>query len=355
MKTSPTNTSRRSALLLINLGTPDSPRPEDVRRYLRQFLLDPRVIDVAGWKRQLIVRLFILPRRPRQAAKAYQKIWTEAGSPLLVESRALQAKVQRRLGDQTLVELAMRYGQPSIEAALGRLRDAGIDRIVALPLYPQYASSTTGSSVEALLSAIAPRINTPFVQVVPPFYDHPAYIDALASVAGRAMARIDPDHVIFSYHGLPERHCIKSDDTGEHCLRRDDCCERIVAANRNCYRAHCFETTRLLTRRLEIADNRHTICFQSRLGREPWLRPYTDEVLVELAQQGVRRAAILSPAFVADCLETLEELQIRGAELFREHGGETLTLIPALNDDDAWADAVVRIARDTSAWLQPAV
>ena len=341
-------------LLLINLGTPDSPRPTDVRRYLREFLSDPRVIDIPGWKRWLVLNLFILPLRPRRSGEAYEKIWTDRGSPLRFHGEDLVRKVRQRLGDAAVVELAMRYGRPSIASALERLRRADVDRIVVFPLYPQYSSAATGSSIEKVYRAAARLWNTPTLQMVPPFYDHPSFIECCVEVARPHLEEIDPEVVFFSFHGLPERQVHKSDDTGGHCLSSQDCCSRLVTANRNCYRAQCFATARLLAERLGIPPEKREVCFQSRLGRDPWIRPYTDELFVEHPRRGVKRAAVLSPAFVADCLETLEELGIRGVEQWREHGGEVLRVVPCLNAADAWADAVIAIAREHSSWLSPA-
>jgi ferrochelatase len=341
----------RTGLLLINLGTPDSPQPTDVRTYLNEFLSDPRVLDMPAWRRWLLLHLVILRFRPKKSAEAYAKIWTERGSPLLFHSQDLAQKVQQRFGTAVSVDLAMRYGRPSIADALARFRRDGIDRIVAFPLYPQYSSAATGSSIEELFRRAAAEWNTPYIHVVPPFFNHPLFLDARARVARPILDRTDPERVIFSFHGLPERHCLKSDESGAHCLKRPDCCEQLVEANRNCYRAQCFATARALADLLRVPDERRVVCFQSRLGRTPWIRPYTDEVVVKLAREGVKRAVILSPAFVADCLETLEELGIRAVKSFRESGGEVLTLVPALNASDAWADAVVTIAREASRWI----
>jgi len=343
----------RTGLLLINLGTPDSPAPADVRRYLDEFLSDARVIDIPAWRRRLILELFILPRRPKASGEAYAKIWTERGSPLLFHSRDLAARVQERLGPEVVVGLAMRYGNPSIAATLEGFRSAAVDRIVVFPLYPQYASSSTGSTVERVFEEAGRRWNTPFLQVVPPFYDHPAYIAAFAAVAEPVLREVRPERVLFSFHGLPERQVQKSDESGVHCLRREGCCETIGAANRNCYRAQCTRTARLLAERMGVPEPARLLCFQSRLGRTPWIRPYTDEVVRSLAKDGVRRAVILSPGFVADCLETLEELGMRAAEDFRAHGGERLQLVPSLNATPAWVDAVVTLARESSGWLAP--
>jgi ferrochelatase len=343
----------RVGLLLINLGTPDAPRPPEVRRYLREFLSDPRVLDLPAPLRFLLLELVILPRRPRASAAAYRKIWVPEGSPLLVHGRALAAKVQARLGDAVQVELAMRYGQPAIAGALDRFAEAGVSRLVILPLYPQYSSAATGSSIERVLRLAAGRWNTPYLQVIPPFYDHPAYLAARAELARPFLEPAPgpaPERVFLSFHGLPERQIRKSDPSGSHCLVRADCCAAVGPANRHCYRAQCHASARLLAERLGVPEEAAIVCFQSRLGRSPWLSPATDEVLAAEARRGVRHAVII-PAFVADCLETLEELAIRGAEIWRQNGGETLQVVPALNAGDRFADAVVEIATQGSTWL----
>jgi ferrochelatase len=347
--------AERTGLLLINLGTPDSPATADVRRYLRQFLSDPRVIDTHPLVRWLVLNLFILPRRPKESGEAYAKVWTDRGSPLLYYSRDLVEKVQARLGADVAVTLGMRYGNPSIGSALEGLRDQGIDRVVVFPLYPQYSSAANGSSIEEVFRVAAELWNVPNLQFVPPFYDHPAFIDSCAAVARPYVEKGDFEKVFLSFHGLPERHVRKSDETGKHCLADGSCCDRIGSANRNCYRAQCYATARALADRLGIPEQQRIVCFQSRLGRDPWIRPYTDELLEEAAQGGTKRALILSPAFVTDCLETLEELGMRGAEDFEQAGGERLQLVPCVNAEDHWADAVVRIAREQTTWLSPAV
>jgi ferrochelatase len=341
-------------LLLVNLGTPDAPRPREVRRYLREFLSDPRVLDVPWLQRKLILELFILPRRPRQSAEAYRKVWTAAGSPLLVHGRALQRKLQARLGAAVAVELGMRYGKPSIAAALDAFAAAGVAKIVVFPLFPQYSSSATGSAIERVMELAAPRWNTPYLQVVPPFFDHPAYLDVRAAVTRPYLAD-EPERVFMSFHGLPVRQIRKSDPSGRHCLASEDCCATIGPHNQYCYRAQCFATAHRLAERLGLPAERVSVCFQSRLGRTEWMRPYTDEVLAAEARRGVRRAIILSPAFVADCLETIEELGIRGVETWRANGGESLTLVPAVNADDRFVEAVVAIAAEHSSWFARAV
>ena len=340
-----------TGLLLVNLGTPQSPRPADVRPYLREFLMDPRVLDMPTWRRWLIVHLLILPFRPKASGHAYSQIWTTEGSPLLVHSRALVAKVEARLGPRMPVELAMRYGEPSIASALDRLRRRAVDRIVVFPLYPQYSSAATGSSIEKVFHEAGKLWNTPYIHVIPPFYDHPGFIRACAEAARTAIEEIAPDRVFLSFHGLPERHVTRSDDTEAHCLAREDCCARIVEANRNCYRAQCYVTARLLADALGVPESRRVVCFQSRLGRTPWIRPYTDEVLVSEAKAGARRAVVLCPAFVADCLETLEEIGIRGRATWMENGGESYALAPAVNASDMWSDALVEIVRENTRWL----
>jgi ferrochelatase len=333
-------------LLLVNLGTPDEPTAPAVRRYLREFLSDPRVLDIGAVGRAALLNLVILPRRPAESAAAYRKIWdAERGSPLLFHSRDLAARVQDALGAGWTVELAMRYGSPSIPDALERLR--GADRVVVFPLYPQVAASSTGSTLEAVYREAAPRWNVPALSAVPAFYDDAGFIGAFAAVARPALDSFRADHVLLSFHGLPERHMRKSDESpGQtHCLASATCCDAIVAANRNCYRAQCFATARALTAALGLAEGGVTVSFQSRLGRTPWIQPYTDHLLPQLAARGVKRLAVLCPAFVADCLETLEEIGIRGREQFLSAGGEELMLVPSLNATPAWVAAVTALVR----------
>ncbi|HVR29292.1 MAG TPA: ferrochelatase [Thermoanaerobaculia bacterium] len=338
----------RQGLLLVNLGTPDAPRTPEVRRYLREFLSDPRVFDMHPVKRTLILNLFILPFRPRRSAEAYRKVWTERGSPLLFHGEDLAAKLRARLGAEVPIALGMRYQSPSIGEALARLLEAGADRIVVFPLFPQYSSAAWGSAVERAFDQAGRLWNVPALQVVPPFYDHPAFLDAQADVASRASADFPPDYTLMSFHGLPERQVTKSDQTGgRHCLR-EGCCASIVAANSYCYRAQCFATARGIAERLGLAEGRWEVTFQSRLGSDPWIRPFTDERVLELAREGVRRVALMSPAFVADCLETLEELAIRAKEDFESHGGGELRLVPSLNSEEVWVDALLEIARDST-------
>ena len=337
----------RWGLLLVNLGTPDSPEVSDVRRYLREFLSDPRVLDINPLLRAFLLNFVILPRRPQRSAEAYAKIWTPEGSPLLLYGQEVTRAVDARLGDDVPVELAMRYQNPSVEAGLRRLRDQGVDRVVVFPLFPQYSSAAWGSAVEKVMVEATRLWDVPSIHVIPPYFEHPAFLRAFAAVARPVLDELDPELVLMSFHGVPERHCTKSDATGgQHCLRTPDCCDRIVFANRNCYRAQCFATARGLARELGLEANRYEVSFQSRLGRDPWIRPYTDEIIDEIGGRGIRRVAVMSPAFVADCLETIEELGMELRREFRERYDGELVLVPSLNATPGWIDAVMELVTE---------
>jgi protoporphyrin/coproporphyrin ferrochelatase len=334
-------------LLLMNLGTPDAPEPGPVRRYLREFLSDPRVLDISPALRAFLLNVVILPRRPKQSAEAYEKIWTERGSPLLYHGLDLAAKVQSLVRDRYHVELCMRYQNPSVKSALEGFRRRGLDDFVLFPMFPQYSSAAWGSAVVKVFEEMGALWDVPSVQVVPPYYDHPAFIEAFAAVTRPVLDDVRPDYVLHSYHGVPERHCTKSDPSGEHCLKREDCCGALVEVNRFCYRAQCFATARALAAALGHTEKDYEVAFQSRLGKDPWIRPYTDEVVPRLAREGIKRLAVLCPAFVTDCLETIEEIGMRADEDFRAAGGEKLTLVPSLNASEAWAQAIVRLVDET--------
>ncbi len=337
----------KPGLLLINLGTPDAPHSGPVRRYLREFLGDGRVIDINPVGRKALLEFVILPTRPAKSAEAYQQIWTEEGSPLLVHSRALEERVRAALQGELEVELAMRYGNPSIAAGLQALAGRGVTRVTVFPLYPQYAASTTASSLDEVLRVMRESWDLMPLTVVPAFYDDPLYLDAFRDVADEVIRSSRADHVLFSYHGVPERQIHKSDPggPGAHCLQEASCCDAIGPHNHRCYRAQCYATTRALAHRLGLGQEGWSISFQSRLGRTPWIRPYTDEVLKELAGRGVKRLAVMVPSFVADCLETLEEIAMRGKEDFVAAGGEDLILVPSLNSHESWVRCVVELAR----------
>jgi len=332
--------SDRTGVLLINLGTPDAPRPREVRRYLREFLSDPRVLSMHPLARWLLLHLVILPLRPRRSAEAYAQIWQPEGSPLLIHGLALRERVAAELGPDYTVELGMRYGNPSLAEALGRLRQAAVGRIVALPLFPQYSAAATASALARLHELLASDWDVPTVTTLGAFYGEPGFHEAWRVTAADGLARFAPDHVLFSYHGLPESQLRRSDPSGRFCLSDADCCNEVGTRNRDCYRAQCLATTRALARALALPPERCSSSFQSRLGRTPWIRPYTDEVLGELAARGVRRLAVLCPAFASDCLETLEEIGLRAREQWLELGGEDFHLAPCPNADPAFARAI---------------
>jgi protoporphyrin/coproporphyrin ferrochelatase len=306
--------------------------------------MDPEVIDIPGPLRWLLVHGVILRRRPAASAALYRKIWADRGSPLLFHLNDLVARVRAELGPDWVVEGGMRYQQPSIKDALLRLKEAGVDRVVAFPLYPQYSLAATASSEKETrrwANAVLPGKRLDFV---PAFYDTAAFLDAFAAVMRRALAGFEHEHVLFSFHGLPERQVKKTDRSGSHCLASAECCARIVDANRDCYRAQSYHTARELAARLGISKDRYTVSFQSRLN-DRWIRPFTDDLYRELPSKGVRRLAVVSPSFVADCLETLEEVAIRGSEEFLRAGGEELRLVPSLNSETEWVRAVAELAR----------
>lgn len=338
-------TTLRTGVLLSNLGTPDGPDVPAVRQYLREFLMDPYVIDIPWPLRWFLVNALILPRRPRASAHAYQQVWTERGSPLLFHSEDLLAGVRDALGPSFAVELGMRYGAPSIPDALDRLLAAQVDRLLFVPLYPQYSLAATETGWQHFVVACTRRGSALPRGRTADFYADDGFIAAFESVIRDTTAEFGPDHVLFSFHGLPERHVKKTDLSGSHCLASAGCCDAIGEANRHCYRAQSMMTARLLAARLGLGADGWSVSFQSRLGRTPWIRPFTDEVLPELAKKGVRRVAVTCPAFVADCLETLEEIAIRARDAFRAAGGEDLRLVPSLNAHPLWVSAVADLVR----------
>jgi ferrochelatase len=336
-------------VLLVNLGTPDSPKTSDVRRYLREFLSDPEVINIPAIPRWLLLNFVILPFRPRRSAAAYEKIWTEHGSPLAYHGKELRDQLERLTGPDTRVSLGMRYGSPSIETGLKALIDAGVERIVALPLYPQYASASTRSSQSRIFEVARGIPDCPPIRTIGAFYDHPAFIDAAANVARPGLASFAPDHVVFSFHGLPQDQVQALDTSGQHCFARENCCDQVADANRNCYRAHCFATARALVAALDLAPETWSIAFQSRLGRQQWIEPDLVAHLPELAARGIKRVAIACPSFVADCLETIEEIGIRANAQWQELGGEALHLVPCVNADPSWVSGVAKLIAEDPA------
>jgi len=328
----------RIGVLLINLGTPDAPTPDAVGRYLREFLMDGFVIDVPAPLRWFLVNVLIVPRRKYQSAKAYQKIQMPGGSPLLVHTVALADKVSVALGNDYVVEAAMRYGSPSIASALAKLKNQNVSRVIGLPLYPQYAESSFETAVVETKRSAAELGCADRLTFLSPFYNRPEFMNACATKVRSSLAGQDVEHVVFSFHGLPERHLTKLN--GQHCLRAGDCCEQITVANRNCYRAQCIFTARAIALEVGLKENAYTVSFQSRLGREKWIGPNTEEVLRNLPARGIKRIAVTCPSFVADCLETIEEIGIRGRDTFLANGGEALYLVPSLNSDELWVESL---------------
>jgi ferrochelatase len=329
------------AVLLVNLGSPDSTSVGDVRRYLNEFLMDRRVIDTPWPLRRLIVGM-ILINRPKQAAEAYRKIWLPEGSPLIVTSRTVQAKLQERV--TVPVELAMRYRHPSIASAIRKLKEQKADEIFLIPLFPHYAMSSYETAVVRVREAA--RVIAPNMKIVvqPPYGDAPDYIAALAASA-RNHLEAGYDHLLFSFHGIPERHLHKSDPTGRHCLIAPNCCETASLARATCYRAQCFKTVAGFVAQARVPANQCSFSFQSRLGRDPWLKPYTDFELVELPKRGLKKLLVICPSFVSDCLETLEEIGLRGRKAFLSAGGEEFAQIPCLNGHPLWISALEKMVQ----------
>jgi ferrochelatase len=336
------------AVLLVNLGSPASAAPADVRTYLDEFLMDPYVLDVPAPLRALLVKGLILPTRPATSADAYAKVWTAEGSPLIALSRRMRAALEAEMGIP--VGLAMRYGEPSIghgiDELLRRSGDAG--EIVVVPLYPQYAMASTQTAIEAV-GRVA-RARDLDVRFVPPFYDDPDYLDAVAARM-RLHLPEDTQYVLFSYHGVPKRHLRKTDPTGAHCLRSTDCCEIPSIAHATCYRHQVIETTRGLVARLGLEPGGYGLSFQSRLG-PGWLQPFTDLELAAFPGRGITRLAVACPSFVADCLETLEEIDIRGRRTFLSAGGTSFRYLPCPNDDERWIRALARLCSEPAAVKQ---
>ena len=340
----------QTGVLLINLGTPDAPTPEAVGRYLREFLMDGFVIDAPKPLRWFLVNVMIVPRRKTQSAKAYQKVQLPEGSPLLVYTRDFAQKVAAQLAgkdDRYVVEYAMRYGNPSIKSALEKLRARDVSKIIVMPLYPQYAESSFETAVvetkkRAEQMGLADRL-----VFFPPFYHRSDFIDTYANHVAETVKGETVDHFVFSFHSLPVRHLKRLDASGQHCSIKPDCCREISAVNQNCYRAQCLFTARGMAEQLGLNEGAYSVSFQSRLGRAEWLGPQTEGLLRALAAKGVKRVAVACPSFVADCLETVEEIGMRARNAFIRAGGEELQLIPSLNSDPAWIDTLVRWIRES--------
>jgi len=334
----------KKGVLLINLGTPDSPSTSDVRKYLGEFLMDPRVIDVNPVLRTFLVKGIIVPFRSPKSAKLYQKIWSDTtGSPLLYYSILQRDLLREKLGDGYQVELAMRYQSPSIQSALDAFKDALVDDIRVIPLFPQYAMASTGSVYDKVMEIVSTWTTKPNISFINSFHDDDLMIATFADNAQKYKPETY-DHILFSFHGLPQRQLIKSDHTHNHCLKSADCCQTLTDANKTCYSAQSHHTAKLIAEKLNIPKEKYTICFQSRLGSDPWVQPYTSEIVAKLGAEGKKRVLVFCPAFVADCLETVYEVTVEYGEEFKALGGEHMQLVESLNDAPMFIESLKRMA-----------
>jgi len=330
-------TTPKKGVLIVNLGSPKSPSPQDIHKFLAEFLMDGRVLDTPWLLRFCVVHFAILPSRPILSSEAYKKIWTPEGSPQIVESKKLQKRLAESL--KLPLQLAMRYQNPSIPDAIASLKQQGVNDLLLIPLFPHYAMcsyETVAERVKDVAGKLAPEMK---VTVESPYYNNPEYIQALVASA-QPYLKTNYDLLLFSFHGIPERHIQKSDLTGCHCLKTPDCCDADNPAHSHCYRAQCLKTVQMFVTAAGIPSNKFSVSFQSRLGRQTWLTPYTDLELARFGRSGLKNLLVLCPSFTADCLETLEEIGIRGKETFLQAGGSNLTLIPCLNDHPLWVNTL---------------
>ena len=334
----------KPALLITNLGTPESPTAKDVGPYLKEFLSDKYVLTMPAPIRWALVNLLIVPRRSQASAKNYQKIWTDRGSPLMFHTQDFVDGVRKSF-DGAEVFLSMRYGKPSLFETMKSIVDSGHRDLWLFPLYPQYAESTVRTTIERVQELINEN-NWPLkLRFLDRFYDSEYYIDSMVQLIRSHLESFKADHLLFSYHGVPVSHVLKTDPTGKHCDRVPECCAKPVEANKNCYRFHCIQTTRNILNHLDLPKEQVTNVFQSRLGPNRWLEPATDKTIIELAQSGVKKLAVVCPAFVMDCLETLEEIGQEGRELFLENGGEDYHMIPCLNSESHWVQNSIKLVQ----------
>lgn len=340
-------------VIVSNLGTPDSTSVKDLKKYLDEFLMDPYVIDIPYPMRLLLIRGIILRTRPQESAEAYKKIWTERGSPLMFHTLDLAEKVRKSLpSEEYFVNVAMRYGQPSIARAVSEIKAKAVKEIYFLPLYPQFSLAATESSKQKFLSEIKKQKVSAQVKILNAFYDNEDYLECVTQSFLSRFKPEDFDHYLFSYHGVPERHVQKTDSSRQHCLVKENCCSTENENNKNCYKRHCLVNAAKITEKLGISSDQHEICFQSRLGKDPWLQPFTDKVIEEIGADKStkkKKLGVFCPAFVADCLETLEEIGMRGNEDIQALDPEkSITLIPSINSDDQWAKCLVKWCTDDS-------
>ncbi|HRH63584.1 MAG TPA: ferrochelatase [Bacteroidia bacterium] len=329
----------RTGVLLVNLGTPNSPSTADVRTYLSEFLNDPRVIDIPMILRKLLVNLIIVPFRSPKSAKIYQKLWTKDGSPLLIHGNAVKEKLQQSLSNEYEVFLAMRYQNPSLDTVLAVMQKRNFDKVIVLPLFPQYASSSTGSALEKVMQIISKWYVIPELKFISQYYNAPGYIQAFAE-RGKQYNLAEYDHILFSYHGLPVRQVDKV--YGDSPCSEHHCEDHIDDDNKFCYKATCYETTRLIAKQLNLKPEQYSVAFQSRLDKK-WLEPFSDKVVIQKAKEGAKKMLVFSPAFVADCLETTIEIGEEYNELFKEHGGEKVQLVESLNDHPIWINTLKQL------------
>jgi ferrochelatase len=331
----------KKGILLINLGTPDDPSRGAVYRYLKEFLLDPRVIDIPAIQRNLLVRGVIAPFRSKPSSELYQQLWTDEGSPLKFYGERLRDLLQKEMGDEYLVELAMRYQSPSIESVLKKMLLQNVSELVIVPLFPHYASASTGSVYEEVMRLLSKEQAIPKLRFVNAFYDHPDFIAAFVERA--RVHDVDSfDHVLFSYHGMPIRQLVKADHSN-HCTKAKDCCLNISEKNQHCYSAQCYATTKALVKELNLKEGQYTTCFQSRLGKDPWVQPYTSDTLKKRAAAGDKSLLVFCPAFIAVCLETTIEVSVEYQHEFQKMGGEKVQLVESLNDHPTWVKALHKI------------
>jgi len=335
----------KTCVLLINLGTPDSPSTKDVRKYLIEFLNDPRVIDIPVITRFFLVNFIIVPFRAPKSAKIYKELWTESGSPILIYGKSVQMKLQEALGEKYKVELAMRYQNPGLDEVVGEMEKKNYNKIILLPLFPQYASASTGSAIDKAMKLISKWWIIPEIKIFSQFYDDEGFINTIIEQAKKY--NLDEyDHILFSYHGLPIRQVDKVYEDGRLC-EEHNCETEITEDNKYCYKATCYATTRLLAEKLNLSENRYTVCFQSRLDKK-WIEPFSDKVVVEQAKKGAKKLLVFSPAFVSDCLETTIEIGKEYQQIFEKHGGKKIQLVESLNDHPMWIDALMNIVLQNS-------
>ncbi|MEQ6168548.1 ferrochelatase [Ekhidna sp. MALMAid0563] len=334
--------TKKKGVLLVNLGTPDSTKVSDVRKYLREFLMDKRVIDIPAFPRFLLVQGIIAPFRAPKSAKEYRKLWDGRGSPLKYYTEDITELLGKKLSEKYSVKFAMRYQNPSIHSVLKEFQKEEVAELHVIPLFPQYASATTGSVIDKVMEITKQWQIIPEIKFTSQFLEEELFIETICDQGKTLMAKESYDHFVFSYHGLPERQ-IRKGSYGDYC-QLGSCCDTLNEHNRYCYRAQCFETTRLVTTKLGIKEEDYTVCFQSRLGKDPWVKPYTEDVLKELAKNGTKKVLAFSPAFVSDCLETTIEVGQEYHEEFIEAGGEVWDLVPSLNKEEKWVECLKQLA-----------